>query len=101
MTTDEKLPPIHPGKILREEFLEPLDIAPLQLAQDLKVSPSKITQLIQETQPLTAELALRLGRYFDISPMFWLNLQSHYDLDVTEDALASRLWQEVNPRRVA
>ncbi len=100
MTTD-KLPPIHPGKILREEFLEPLDIAPLQLAQDLKVSPSKITQLIQETQPLTAELALRLGRYFDISPMFWLNLQSHYDLDVTEDALASRLWQEVSPRRAA
>ncbi len=99
--TTEKLPPIHPGKILREEFLEPLDIAPLQLAQDLKVSPSKITQLIQETQPLTAELALRLGRYFDISPMFWLNLQSHYDLDVTEDALASRLWQEVSPRRVA
>jgi antitoxin HigA-1 len=67
----------------------------------LKVSPSKITQLIQETQPLTAELALRLGRYFDISPMFWLNLQNHYDLDVTEDALANCLWQEVSPRRVA
>jgi len=99
--TTEKLPPIHPGKILREEFLEPLDIAPLQLAQELKVSPSKITQLIQETQPLTAELALRLGRYFDLSPRFWLNLQNHYDLDVTEDALANRLWQEVSPRRVA
>jgi addiction module HigA family antidote len=99
--TTEKLPPIHPGKILREEFLEPLQITPFQLAQELKVPASRITSVIQETQPLTAEIALRLGRYFNISPMFWLNLQSHYDLDVAEDTLANRLWQEVNPRRAA
>jgi addiction module HigA family antidote len=96
--TTEKLPPIHPGKILREEFLEPLHITPLQLAQELKIPTSRITPVLQETQPLTAELALRLGRYFDLSPMFWLNLQNHYDLDVTEDALANRLWQALIER---
>jgi len=93
----KKLPPIHPGEILKEEFLEPFGMSQQQLAENLNVSIQQINQIIQGKQAITAEMALRLGRYFGLSAKFWLNLQSHYDLDVAEEALSKRLAQEIKP----
>lgn len=95
--TTKKLPPIHPGEILKDEFLEPMEISQQQLAEELSVSTQQINEIVQSKQAITAEMALRLGRYFGMSPKFWLNLQGHYDLDVAEDVLSNRLAQEVKP----
>ncbi|MEK8020879.1 MAG: HigA family addiction module antitoxin [Candidatus Parabeggiatoa sp.] len=95
--TTKKLPPIHPGEILKEEFLEPFGMSQQQLAESLNVSRQQISNIIQGKQAITAEMALRLGRYFGLSAKFWLNLQNHYDLDVAEEALSKRLAQEIKP----
>jgi addiction module HigA family antidote len=97
MMTTKKLPPIHPGEILLDEFLEPMEINQQQLAEAINVSVQQIAEIIQQKQAITAEMALRLGRYFNMSPKFWLNLQGHYDLDRAEDALSTRLAQEIKP----
>ena len=91
-----KMPPIHPGEILLEEFLTPMNITQYRLAMDISVPPRRINEIVHEHRSITADTALRLGRYFGISPQFWLNLQAHFDLEREEDRLGDRLAQEVH-----
>lgn len=79
----KKLPPIHPGEILMEEFLEPMGISQYRLAKNISVAPRRINEIIHGKRSITADTALRLGRFFGMSPQFWLNLQTRYDLEVT------------------
>lgn len=92
----KKLPPIHPGKILMEEFLEPMGISQYRLAKDTSVSPRRINEIVHGKRSITADTALRLGRFFGMSPQFWLNLQTRHDLEITEDFLEDRLDDEVH-----
>ena len=95
----KKLPPIHPGEILIEEFLKPMGISQYRLAKDISVPPRRINEIVHGKRSISADTALRLGRFFGISPQFWLNLQTRFDLDVTEDLLAERLEKEVQVLR--
>ena len=92
---NKKLPPIHPGEILMEEFLEPMGISQYRLSKDISVPPRRINEIVHGKRSITADTALRLGRFFGISPQFWLNLQTRYDLEVTQDLLEDRLDEEV------
>ncbi len=91
----EKLPLIHPGKILFEEFLEPMNISQYRLAKDISVPPRRINEIVKEKRGITADTALRLSRYFGTSPEFWMNLQDHYELELQQEVLADRLVNEV------
>jgi addiction module HigA family antidote len=91
----KKMAPIHPGEILREEFLKPMDISQHKIAKDINVSVQRINEIVQGKRAITANTALRLGRYFGMSPQFWINLQAHYDLEVEIDKLANQLEREV------
>ncbi|NVM25294.1 MAG: HigA family addiction module antidote protein [Desulfobacterales bacterium] len=97
---NKKLPPIHPGEILRSEFLEPMGISQYRLAKDISVPPRRINEIVHGKRSITADTALRLARFFGMSPQFWLNLQTRYDLEVTEDLLEDRLDQEVHALKV-
>jgi antitoxin HigA-1 len=90
-----KLPPIHPGEILKEEFLGPLGLSQYRLAKDTSVPPRRINEIVRGMRAISADTALRLGRYFGTSEPFWLNLQTHYDLEVEKDRLGDRLNREV------
>lgn len=94
--TKKKLSPIHPGEILEEEFLKPMGISQYRLAKDISVPPRRINEIVHGKRSITADTALRLGKYFGISAQFWLNLQTRYDLEVTEDLLTDRLDKEVH-----
>jgi addiction module HigA family antidote len=84
--TEERIyPPMHPGRVLELEFLEPLKISAYKLAKDIDVDPPRVYSLVRGKRAISADTALRLGRYFGTSAEFWLNLQSHYDLEVEED----------------
>jgi len=96
----KKLPPIHPGEILMEEFLEPMGISQYRLAKDISVPPRRINEIVHGKRSITADTALRLGRFFSMSPQFWLNLQTRYDLEITEDLLEDRLVDEVHAFQV-
>ena len=91
----QKLPSIHPGEILREEFLSPLGLSQYRLAKDMSVPPRRINEIVRGTRAITADTALRLARYFRTSERFWLNLQVHYDLEVEKERLGDRLRHEV------
>jgi addiction module HigA family antidote len=93
--TDKKLQPIHPGEVLLEEFLKPMSLSQNRLALSIGVHPRRINEIVLGKRSITADTALRLGRYFGNSPQFWLGLQSQYDLDIAEDLLGNRLDQEV------
>ena len=93
-----KLSPIHPGEILLEEFLKPLDMNPHQLAMALRVPPNRIAQIIEGERGITADTALRLGRYFGVNPQFWLNLQSSYDLRAAARERQAQIERDVQPR---
>lgn len=93
---NKRLPPIHPGEILRSEFLEPMGISQYRVAKDISVPPRRINEIVHGKRSITADTALRLGRFFGMSPQFWLNLQTRYDLEVTEDLLEDRLDLEVH-----
>jgi len=95
MFNKEKLQPIHPGEILMEEFLEPLNISQYRLAKDISVSPRRINEIVHGKRSISADTALRLGRYFGTSAQFWLNLQSHFDLELESDRLEKKLQKEV------
>jgi addiction module HigA family antidote len=92
------LSPIHPGEILLEEFLKPLDMNPHQLAMALRVPPNRIAQIIEGERAITADTALRLGRYFGVNPQFWLNLQSTYDLRAAARKHQAQIERDVQPR---
>jgi addiction module HigA family antidote len=98
---EEKMAPVHPGEILLEEFLKPMGLSQNRLALSIGVPPRRINEIVLGKRRITADTALRLARYFDMSPQFWLGLQMDYDLDVAEDALADRLKQEVRPYAAA
>ena len=93
---NKKLPPIHPGEILMEEFLEPMGISQYRLAKDISVPPRRINEIVHGKRSITADTALRLGRFFSMSAQFWLNLQTRYDLEMAEDLLDDRLDHEVH-----
>ena len=94
---ETRIPPIHPGEVLLEEFLKPLEISQYRLAKEMKVYPRKINEIVHGKRAITADTALRLGRYFGTSAELWMNLQALYDLEKTRDALEDRLTKEVTP----
>ena len=92
---DKKIEPIHPGLILKEEFLDAMDISQYRLAKDISVPPRRINEIVHGKRAISADTALRLGRYFKMSPKFWLNLQTHYDLEIEQDKLGDKFNTEV------
>jgi len=93
--SSEKLNPVHPGEILLEEFLRPMNLSQNRLALDISVPARRINEIVHGKRRVTADTALRLAKYFDMSPQFWLGLQMDYDLDMAEDQLANRIDREV------
>jgi antitoxin HigA-1 len=93
----DKLSPIHPGEVLLEEFIKPMNLSQNRLAIDIGVDARRINEIVLGKRSVTADTALRLGRFFGNSPQFWLGLQTQYDLDVTKDLLGKRLEREVRP----
>ena len=94
----KKLPPIHPGEILLEEFLRPKGISQYRLAKSIGVPPRRINEIVHGNRRITADTGLRLSRFFGTSERFWLNLQTSYDLEVEKDRLGDRLEKEVLER---
>ena len=95
------LPPIHPGEILREDFLKPLGLSVNKLALDLRVPVTRMAEIVHERRSITPDTALRLARYFRTTARFWLNLQTAYDLEVAEDELRHTIEHEVRPAMTA
>ncbi len=91
----EKIPPIHPGEILFEEFLKPMNISQNRLSLAIRVPPRRINEIVQGKRGITADTALRLAKYFNMSPQFWMGLQMDYELDRQADKLEGKLDQEV------
>lgn len=91
MTSKDKMPPVHPGEILAEEYLEPLGVTQHRLAVEIHVPPRRINEIVHGTRGISADTALRLARFFGTSERFWLNLQSRYDLEREKDRLAGAL----------
>jgi antitoxin HigA-1 len=92
----KKIPPVHPGAYLKE-LLDELALSQYRLAKDIGVPAMRVSYIINGQRPVTAELALRLGRYFGQNPRYWLNLQSRYDMDLAEDTLSVQVDQQVRP----
>jgi addiction module HigA family antidote len=97
----KKLKPVHPGEILREEFMKPLGLSMNRMAMDLRVPVTRITEIVAERRSVTADSALRFARYIKNSPTFWMNLQSRYDLEVAEDEIAAKVERDVRPLETA
>jgi addiction module HigA family antidote len=96
-----KLPPIHPGEILLEEFLEPMGISQYRLANDISVPPRRINEIVLGKRAITPDTALRLSLFFGLSERFWINLQTRYDIEMEKDRLEDRLAKEVHVYAVA
>lgn len=90
-TITEKWAPVHPGEVLMEDFINGFGIIQNKLAVSIGVPPRRINEIVHGKRAITADTALRLGRYFGIDPQFWLNLQTHYDLELTEDRVAEQI----------
>jgi addiction module HigA family antidote len=95
MSNEEKIPPLHPGEVLLEEFLLPLDISQNKLALAIRVPARRINEIIHGRRRITADTALRLARFFGTSAQFWLGLQLDYDLDVAQDEIGAQIEQDV------
>lgn len=93
--------PVHPGEVLREEFLEPLGMTPAALARALHVSAPTINDIVRERRGITADTAIRLGRYFDTSAQFWMNLQTEYALATTYAESGAAIEQVIEPLQIA
>ena len=96
-----KMRPIHPGEILREEFLQPLGMTPNALSIELRVPAPRINEVVRERRGITTDTALRLARFFNTTPQFWLNLQTSFDLKQTEMAVGDKIEHEIHPMHVA
>ena len=94
---NQKLPPIHPGEILREDYMKPLGLTAHRLAIALHVPATRIAEIVHERRAITADTTIRLGRYFKTTPRFWLNLQTAFDLEVIEDGTLTQIESEVRP----
>ena len=101
MAHEKRLPPIHPGEILLEEFLKPLDMSMNQLAIELRVPASRVNAIVEGERSISADTALRLGHYFGISPEFWINLQATYDLRIARRELEEQIQRDIRPRKSA
>ena len=97
----KKLKPVHPGEILREEFMVPFGLSMNRMAMDLRVPVTRIADIVNERRGITADTALRFARYFKNSAAFWMNLQTRYDLEVAEDEIAARVERDVQPLEMA
>ena len=97
----EKLPPVHPGEILLEDFMKPLGLSQYRVAKDIGVSPVRIGQIVHGKRGVTVDTAMRLGRYFGTSAEVWLRLQAHYDLEVAREQIGERIEREVKVLKVA
>ena len=97
----KKMNPIHPGEVLLEEFLVPMNLSQNKIATDIGVPPRRINEIVHGRRRVTADTALRLAHYFKMSPQFWMGLQMDYDLDIEEDRLAGRLANEVKTYKAA
>lgn len=97
VTSGRRLPPMHPGEILRDEFLTPMDLSVYRLAKALKVSRPRLNDIVIGRRAITTDTALRLGRYFGTTPEFWINLQTRYDLDVAERTVRRKIEREIQP----
>ncbi len=95
------LPPVHPGEILREEMMAPLGLSINGLARDLRVPVTRMSEIVNGRRSITADTALRLARYFDMTPQFWMNLQGAYDLELATRESADRISRDVHPREAA
>lgn len=97
VTSGRRLPSVHPGEILRDEFLTPMDLSVYRLARALKVSRPRLNDIVIGRRAVTTDTALRLGRYFGTTPEFWINLQIRYDLDVAERTVRRKIEREIQP----
>jgi addiction module HigA family antidote len=97
---EKLLPPIHPGQILRADFMEPLGLSMNRLALDLRVPVTRIAEIVHQRRGITPDTALRLARYFNTSAGFWMNLQTAYDLEVAEDKLSRTIAREIRPSSI-
>ena len=97
VASGRRLPPVHPGEVLRDEFLEPMGISVYRLAQAIKVSRPRLNDIVLGRRGVTTDTALRLGRCFGMTPEFWINLQTRYDLDVAEHTVRRKIEREVEP----
>ncbi len=100
VASGRRLPPVHPGEILRDEFLTPMELSVYRLAREIKVSRARLNDIVLGCRAVTTDTALRLGRYFGTTPEFWINLQTRYDLDVAERTVRREIEREVAPRAV-
>jgi len=98
---NKDMAPIHPGTILLGEFLQPMGISQYRVAKDTNVPARRINEIVHGKRSITADTALRLGKFFNMTPQFWMNLQSRYDLEVAEDCLADKLEKEVHTYKAA
>src|SRR6476661_2341990 len=96
-----RLSPIHPGEILRADFMEPLQLSMNRLAMDLHVPVTRIAEIVHERRGITPDTALRLARYFKTTALFWMNLQTAYDLEIAADKLSRSIEREVHPASMA
>ena len=96
----KRLSPVHPGEILLEEFLAPMEITQYRLAKDINVAPRRINEIVHGERSISADTAIRLAVYFGTSERFWLNLQAQYDLDVEMDRAGMKIANEVSPRAI-
>lgn len=94
---EERIPPVHPGEVLLEDFLKPLQISQYRLAKEMNVYPRKINEIVHGKRAITADTALRLSRYFGTSAELWMNLQALYDLEKTRDEIEEQVAQEITP----
>ena len=100
MATETIMPPVHPGEILLEEFLDPLSVSQYRLARDIRVPARRINEIVHGQRRISADTALRLARYFGTSERFWINLQARYDLEIEKDRLGGSL-DEIRPLSAA
>jgi addiction module HigA family antidote len=101
MMMTKLLDEIHPGEILLEDFMKPMDITARQLAADIDVSPSRISEIVNGLRPITADTALRLGLFFSMEPRFWLNLQSEYDMRIAKRTLQKEIESRIRVFKMA
>ena len=97
----QKIQPIHPGEILKEEFLDPMGISQYRLAKDINVPPRRINEIVHGKRSISTDTALRLSKYFNVSALFWLNLQSHYDLEVVSEKLLQKIEKDIKVHATA
>jgi addiction module HigA family antidote len=95
------IPPIHPGETLREDFLKPLGLTAHRLAIELQVPATRVNDIVRGKRAITADTALRLAKYFETTPQFWMNLQANYDLEVAQDARGPEIADRIRPHRAA